>query len=395
MRGRGLGLILAAASPMAAVALAAAPPVPGRSTQDIANDFKGTERQIESVQHTDRQKYDPALRKDMLAAYGSLYAEQERLVKEYAAAVPKQAAASRHRVTVDDACLAFWGDPAARTRLDVAKDDRDKAVAADARLGQFLVDWWNAAGDADNQSLVLYAVEPMVAATPTSDDVADTLRRMLDSGPATVAIGRRMTDDLVRKMVRTPTSKAYAAKPNKIDEPLVIAGPTLKGPIFKSSAWAGKVVLVQFWATMSPTCASQTAAVAKAYSDYHDQGLEVIGVSCEGDKDALATFVKQHPEVTWPQLSHAGGGLHPLVKSFGIERWPTVYLIDRAGNLRSTDAESHLDAEVPPLLAEAYTRSGARPAAAARPAPVPTPTGAAPASDINDLTHHAAGATMH
>jgi thioredoxin-like negative regulator of GroEL len=44
--------------------------------------------------------------------------------------------------------------------------------------------------------------------------------------------------------------------------------------------------------------------------------------------------------MAWPQLftPNGSGAWHPLTKRFGIDSIPRVYLIDRAGNLRSIDS---------------------------------------------------------
>ena len=239
----------------------------------------------------------------------------------------------------------------------------------------------------------------MATATPTSDAVADAAHLMLISSPADVAVGQRLTTVLTVKLAKTPLGKQYATVPNKIDEPLSIDGSQLNGTLFHSKAWAGKVVLVDFWATWCPPCREEIPHVAKAYQQYHDQGLEIIGVSSDNDKRAMAAFLKEHAEMPWPELFGSTSGWHPLTKKFGIYSIPTMYLIDRQGNLRSTEARSEMDTLIPILLAETYTppTTPARPTGGAKPAAAgaSTPTGGVPADAVHDAVRRAAGATMH
>ncbi len=382
---------------LVALACAAAAPA-GRSAKEIATDLQGVEKQIAGRNFPDSVKYNPLYAKQMAGTYGSLYAQEQALLKEFAVAVPKSAPVMRHRDTVDDARLAFWGVGDAQGRLDALVAGPDKAVVADGKLGQSLVEWWKAIGDADRQVKVAADVEQLGAAAPTSNDVADTLHLMLMTNPASVAIGQRLTDDLVKKLSKSSIGKAYAAVPNKIDEPLAVEGSTLKGPTFKSGAWLGKVVLIDFWATWCPPCREEIPHVAKLYQQYHAQGFEVIGVSSDQTRQELAGFLQQHAEMPWPELFQGGSAWHPLTKKFGIDTIPTMYLLDRNGILRTLDAQPEMDKLIPELLAEAYTPAVKKTAAAAANKPTANaakPTGGVPTDDINLRLHQAAGAGMN
>ena len=330
--------------------------------------------------------------------YADLYGRQRTLLLELAEADPKSAAADRHLAMMDDARLAFWADDAARARVDAAAASGNPAESLDGRTARAALAWWQAAGDADAQAKAVDAVDALVAAAPGnapgSASVADGIRTMLQSTPATVALGQRLTVDLTVK-TRTSVGRAYAAQPNKVDEPIDVVGPQLDGKVFRSSALAGHVVLVEFWATASETSVAELPHVAQLLQQYHGQGLDVVGVSGDGDRKPLAAFPKAHPEVTWPQLFTPGGS--PLVKRFGLGALPVVYLIDRHGLLRTTDGGPLMDRMVPALLAEAYTPPPGRPTAAAANASSarPTPPGGVPADAVHDALRRAAGATMH
>ena len=157
-------------------------------------------------------------------------------------------------------------------------------------------------------------------------------------------------------------------------------------------------MLIDFWATWCPPCREEIPRVAKVYAQYHDQGLEVVGVSSDQDRQTLAAFLKQHPEMPWPEMFQGGTAWHPLTKKFGITGIPAMYLIDRNGNLRTTEAADVMDTLVPALLAETYTppaksAGAAKPAAAAKPAG--GSTGGLPTDAINGRLHQAAGAGMN
>ena len=54
------------------------------------------------------------------------------------------------------------------------------------------------------------------------------------------------------------------------------------------AALKGKVVLVDFWATWCPPCVAEVPNVVKIYEKLHDKGFEIIGISLDSDKAALA-----------------------------------------------------------------------------------------------------------
>ena len=63
------------------------------------------------------------------------------------------------------------------------------------------------------------------------------------------------------------------------------------GPI-KLSSYAGKVLVVNLWATWCGPCRQEIPELVKLYQEYRAQGLEVVGLSTE-NPDASAAAVRQ------------------------------------------------------------------------------------------------------
>lgn len=63
------------------------------------------------------------------------------------------------------------------------------------------------------------------------------------------------------------------------------------GPI-KLSNYAGKVLVVNLWATWCGPCRTEIPELVKFYKEYRSQGLEVVGLSTE-DPDVTAESVKR------------------------------------------------------------------------------------------------------
>jgi len=122
--------------------------------------------------------------------------------------------------------------------------------------------------------------------------------------------------------------------------PMQLTGTLLDGNAFDQSTLAGKVVLVDFWATWCGPCVAEIPNVLEQYQKYHAKGFEVVGISLDQDRKALEKFIADR-KIPWPILfepSEGSGWQHPLATYYGISGIPTVILIGRDGNVISLNA---------------------------------------------------------
>ena len=135
-------------------------------------------------------------------------------------------------------------------------------------------------------------------------------------------------------------------------EPFALAFTALDGREVDLMKLRGKVVLIDFWATWCGPCIAEMPNVKQVFTDYHDKGFEVIGVSLDDGKDRQKFIdLVQAEGVTWPQRFEGKGWKDPLVATYTIAGIPAMFLLDQNGMLVSTNARGDkLAAEVKRLL---------------------------------------------
>jgi thiol-disulfide isomerase/thioredoxin len=140
-------------------------------------------------------------------------------------------------------------------------------------------------------------------------------------------------------------------------KPMEITGTLLGGGAFDQKSLAGKVVLVDFWATWCGPCVAEMPNIRAQYEKYHAQGFEVVGISLDEDVDALKAFVAEN-KLPWPILFEKSGGAgwqHPMATRYGISGIPQLILIGRDGNVITLKARGEALAE---RLAELFKDAG-------------------------------------
>lgn len=140
-------------------------------------------------------------------------------------------------------------------------------------------------------------------------------------------------------------------------KPMEITGTLLGGGAFDQKSLAGKVVLVDFWATWCGPCVAEMPNILAQYEKYHAKGFEVVGISLDEDRAALQAFVAEQ-KLPWPILFEPAGGegwQHPMATKYGISGIPQLILLGRDGNVITLNARGEALAK---QLAELFKDAG-------------------------------------
>jgi peroxiredoxin len=116
-----------------------------------------------------------------------------------------------------------------------------------------------------------------------------------------------------------------------------IALKDLNGKAVDPASLAGKVVVVDFWATWCAPCRESMPELEKLYKKYAAKGVAVVGVSVDKEPGAIKPFIEKL-NVTFPIVHDAG---HGVADKFAPPRMPSSYIVDRKGVVRYVHGGYH------------------------------------------------------
>jgi thiol-disulfide isomerase/thioredoxin len=337
-----------------------------RSARQIQADIQAAALELNRTMPSHDTLVDPVAREK--AAPVAIPALQN-MVNAIDEAVPVAAPTSKIQLTALKyhllGTLSLLGDAQAHEQLeaDAAGVDKDNSEAASLAL--LSTDWLRNHADAAAQARILERIEAMVKADPSSNATASAAFSMYQGGGATPELTDR-AKEIATNVSTSPFAKQqkqFLADEAKLaaleNKPLVIEGHGLDGKLFSSSQYAGKVILVDFWATWCGPCKAELPRIKDVYRQNHERGFEIVGVSCDRDGEALKAFLKADPEMSWVELYEPGEQFNPLAIQYGVDIIPRMLLIDRNGICRTVEGRAKLERLLPILLAEPVQNSHA------------------------------------
>ena len=127
--------------------------------------------------------------------------------------------------------------------------------------------------------------------------------------------------------------------------------PDIDGQLKTLSDMEGKVIILSFWSVGQDEHKLFNVDLAEIYAKYHERGLEVYQVGLDIDKPSWAAVVKSQ-KLPWTSVNDGLGVQSPAVISYNVDHVPTMFVIDRKGDIAARDVfdETALDQLVRKLL---------------------------------------------
>jgi thiol-disulfide isomerase/thioredoxin len=164
-------------------------------------------------------------------------------------------------------------------------------------------------------------------------------------------------DRAARYMERIDLARATMAPPFSVT--------TLDGQHISMDSLAGKVVLIDFWATWCGPCCQALPHIEKIAKRFEGQPFVVLSVSLDSDEAKWKDFVGKN-EMTW--LQYRDGGFEGIVaKQFGVTAIPATFTIDADGVLEDQHVgDAEIEGKLKKLIARAVevNKSNPEPVAA-------------------------------
>ena len=111
--------------------------------------------------------------------------------------------------------------------------------------------------------------------------------------------------------------------------------PDTLGNMVTMSEVKGKIKIVDFWASWCGPCRLNNPALRKLYDEFHDKGLEIIGVSLDTNKAAWEKAIEKDG-LNWVNVSSLKGWKCDLVRLYNVTGVPSIFILDEDNHIIAT-----------------------------------------------------------
>lgn len=118
-----------------------------------------------------------------------------------------------------------------------------------------------------------------------------------------------------------------------------------------------KIILLDFWASYCAPCRELTPFLKNIYQQYHEAGLEIIGIANDDKrKDAWRKVIATDKVNQWPQILQQVGTRNDIGNLYGVSAIPCLFIIDKNGKIilriEGTDEKEKIDTVLRKIISE-------------------------------------------
>lgn len=216
--------------------------------------------------------------------------------------------------------------------------------------------WWDSAEGADTDGNVGASVRSRWAAWP-----ALALLALAAVAAVFLVQQRQSGGPSAGTYISTPGVLTTVAPAQRLAGPR-LRGRLLDGSAFDSAAWAGQIVVVNFWGSWCPPCRAETPDLVRIANATRGQGVQFLGVDVRDNRSSARAFVRQY-RVPYPSIFDADNQALLAFRGLPPNAVPTTFVLDRRGRIAARALGRITGAQLAAVLA---TLQGETPAPANR-----------------------------
>lgn len=96
-----------------------------------------------------------------------------------------------------------------------------------------------------------------------------------------------------------------------------LTGEDLDGNPIDTDEWAGSALVVNFWGSWCPPCVAEAPYLVAAAAEFHDQGVQFLGVNIRDTADTAKAFERRWG-VEYPSLNDEAGRVADQFVDYGL-----------------------------------------------------------------------------
>lgn len=179
--------------------------------------------------------------------------------------------------------------------------------------------------------------------------------------PASRAEDEKLLREIVREYSDLPIGAVAAGRLFRIENlapgktPPDVQAFDTEGRALRLSEYRGRVLVIEFWGFWCAPCVNALPATRKLVARHEKDPFTFLGVATDPDLEAFRTRALAE-DVRWRNAWAGGGTDTPWPRSWGVQRFPTLFVLDAQGVVRFVDVYgADLDRAVQTLLDEMRT----------------------------------------
>jgi peroxiredoxin len=131
---------------------------------------------------------------------------------------------------------------------------------------------------------------------------------------------------------------------------------TLDGQHISLDSLAGKVVLIDFWATWCAPCLQALPHIRDIVHRFQNQPFVVLSISLDKDEREWKSCVQKN-HMTWPQYRD-GSTQGPIARSFDVQGLPATFTIDADGVIADQHlGDANIEGKIKKMIASALAET--------------------------------------